>query len=271
MSMPAQVQLRPASSAAHDAVRASALRLLENDGLEYTAGPVPFDGDAFLAAQVASMRIRSHSSYTPPEYCMLSLTKHVLPIDGCSACSSHMKPLHGCSEPSLKTGTALCSDVNEAASSGGVPVLGRRLYIWQMEPNIQCVLRPCFTSPRSSVVDIIQVASSELLRSAHAPLSDANMSRSTQPQLDHAVWTMQPACRRVYTLCKDGAADDDGEGEDAVPSFREWELPSAAFDQVRADFTVPSPPHSRPVTDAMSNADLADKAVSQPLSSILRS
>jgi len=28
--------------------------------------------------------------------------------------------------------------VDEAASSGGVPVLGRRLYIWQMEPDIQC-------------------------------------------------------------------------------------------------------------------------------------
>ena len=34
---------------------------------------------------------------------------------------------------------ALRSDVDEAASSGGVPVLGRRLYIWQMEPDIQCV------------------------------------------------------------------------------------------------------------------------------------
>ena len=27
--------------------------------------------------------------------------------------------------------------MDEAASSGGVPVLGRRLYIWQMEPDIQ--------------------------------------------------------------------------------------------------------------------------------------
>ena len=34
------------------------MRLLENGGLEYTAGDVPFDGDAFLAAHVASMRIR---------------------------------------------------------------------------------------------------------------------------------------------------------------------------------------------------------------------
>jgi len=38
----------------------------------------------------------------------------------------------------------------------------------------------------------------------------------------------------VYTLCEDGAAEDEGEGgDDAVPSFREWELPSAAFHRVR--------------------------------------
>ena len=37
----------------------------------------------------------------------------------------------------------------------------------------------------------------------------------------------------MYTLCEDGAAEDDGDGgDDAVPSFREWELPSAAFHQV---------------------------------------
>jgi len=53
-----QVQLRPTSSAAHDKVRDSALRLLEADGLEYTAGDMPFDGDAFLAAHVTSMKIR---------------------------------------------------------------------------------------------------------------------------------------------------------------------------------------------------------------------
>lgn len=53
-----QVQLRPISSASHDKVRASVLRLLESEGLEYKAGPVPCNGDAFLAGHVASMSIR---------------------------------------------------------------------------------------------------------------------------------------------------------------------------------------------------------------------
>ena len=60
---PSQVQLRPTSSAAHDKVRDSALRLLEADGLEYTAGDVPFGDDAFLAAHVMSMRIRWRASH----------------------------------------------------------------------------------------------------------------------------------------------------------------------------------------------------------------
>ncbi len=43
----------------------------------------------------------------------------------------------------------------------------------------------------------------------------------------------------MYTLCEDGAAEDEGDGgDDAVPSFREWELPSAAFHQVRADCSI---------------------------------
>lgn len=35
----------------------------------------------------------------------------------------------------------------------------------------------------------------------------------------------------VYQLSEEAAAEDD-EGEDNVPSYREWELPSAAFDTV---------------------------------------
>ena len=56
--MHVQVQLRGSSMAAAEKVRASTLRLLEADGLEYRAGPVPFGGDAFLAAHVASMTVR---------------------------------------------------------------------------------------------------------------------------------------------------------------------------------------------------------------------
>jgi hypothetical protein len=35
----------------------------------------------------------------------------------------------------------------------------------------------------------------------------------------------------VYQLSEEAAAEDD-EGEDNVPSYREWELPSAAFHTV---------------------------------------
>ena len=52
------MQLRANSIAAPNKIRDSTLRLLEVDGLEYRAGPIPFGGDTFLAANVASMNVR---------------------------------------------------------------------------------------------------------------------------------------------------------------------------------------------------------------------
>ena len=47
----------------------------------------------------------------------------------------------------------------------------------------------------------------------------------------------------MFTLCEDGAAEDEGEGDDAVASFREWELPSAAFHQARTFSLCRKLPH----------------------------
>lgn len=41
----------------------------------------------------------------------------------------------------------------------------------------------------------------------------------------------------MFQMSEEAAAEDE-EGEDNVPSYREWELPSAAFDTVRANYRI---------------------------------
>lgn len=52
-----EVQLGSSSSAAIDDVRISTQRLLENTGVAYCDGPLPFDSDSFLKAHVASISV----------------------------------------------------------------------------------------------------------------------------------------------------------------------------------------------------------------------
>ena len=68
--------------------------------------------------------------------------------------------------------------------------------------------------------------------------TDESRRWSIPTQLRLLVKYASLSARRVYALCEDGAAEDEGEGDDAVPSFREWELPSAAFHQVRFHHSV---------------------------------
>lgn len=79
-----EVQLRSSSSAALGQVLSSTHRLLENTGVLYRDGQIPYDSDSFLESNVASM--------------------------------------------------SMCDIDEEAAGS----TLGRRLFIWQMDPQIKC-------------------------------------------------------------------------------------------------------------------------------------
>lgn len=90
-----EVQLRSTSSAALSEVLSSTHRLLENSGVLYRDGHIPYDSDTFLAANVASM----------------------------SVC-----------------------DVDEEAA--GI-MLGRRLFIWQMDPQIKCALSTVVAADRN--------------------------------------------------------------------------------------------------------------------------